>query len=86
MTPRQAADLRLRLAAERLQRANDELDAAEREHVLAAAAVPTECNCAARTCHPKDNVGRFCWRSGCPIYARDFPPPSTSIPTHSEDK
>jgi hypothetical protein len=36
MTPRQAADLRLRLAAERLQRANDELEAAEREHVAAA--------------------------------------------------
>jgi len=36
MTPRQAADLRLRLAAERLQRANDELIAAEREHALAA--------------------------------------------------
>lgn len=36
MTPRQAADLRLRQAAERLQRANDELDAAEREHVVAA--------------------------------------------------
>lgn len=36
MTPRQAADLRLRLAAERLQRANDELAAAEREHSEAA--------------------------------------------------
>lgn len=36
MNKRQAADLRLRLAAEWLQRANDELLAAEREHVLAA--------------------------------------------------
>lgn len=77
MTPRQAADLRLRQAAERLQRANDELDAAEREHGRAAREVEflspgIECGCPARTCQPKINVGRFCWRTGCPIYARDF--------------
>lgn len=41
-------------------------------------AAPTECNCPARTCQPEGNIGRFCWRSGCPIYARDFPSLSTS--------
>ena len=34
---------------------------------------PVECGCPARTCQPQNNIGRFCWRSGCPIYARDFP-------------
>jgi len=27
-------------------------------------AAPTECNCAARTCHPEVNEGHYCWRSG----------------------
>lgn len=36
-------------------------------------AAPTECHCPERTCQPQDNIGRFCWRTGCPIYARDFP-------------
>jgi hypothetical protein len=36
------------------------------------AAPVSECNCPARTCQPEDNVGRFCWRTGYPIYARDF--------------
>lgn len=34
---------------------------------------PLECNCPERTCQPEDNVGRFCWRTGCPIYPEDFP-------------
>lgn len=85
MTPRQTAELRARQAAERLQRANDELAAAEREHRLAnesldnidhgdaPPAVPIECGCPAKTCQPEKHIGRFCWRTGCPIYARDFP-------------
>lgn len=36
MTKQQAADLRLRQAAERLQRAEEELAAAQREHTEAA--------------------------------------------------
>lgn len=35
-------------------------------------AAPTECNCPERACDPGDNVGHYCWRTGCPIYARDF--------------
>lgn len=45
MTPRQHADLLLRQAAERLQRANDELAAAESEHAKAARRVQSyECS------------------------------------------
>jgi hypothetical protein len=42
-----------------------------------------ECNCPERTCQPENNIGRFCWRSGCPIYASDFP---TSITSFVEQK
>lgn len=31
-----------------------------------------ECDCPAKTCQPQNNVGHFCWRTGCPIYKRDF--------------
>ncbi len=37
-------------------------------------AAPTECGCPARTCQPEKNIDRFCWRTGCPIYAKDFAP------------
>jgi len=40
-------------------------------------AAPTECDCPERTCQPQNNIGKFCWRSGCPIYTRDFAPTST---------
>jgi hypothetical protein len=46
-------------------------------------AAPFECNCPERTCQPENNIGRFCWRSGCPIYASDFP---TSITSFVEQK
>lgn len=77
MTPREHADLLLRQAADRLQRANDELAAAETEHSLASRRVEqmagtVECDCPAGTCQPQSNIGRYCWRTGCPIYARDF--------------
>lgn len=35
-------------------------------------AAPIECDCAVRVCRPESNVGRYCWRSGWPIFARDF--------------
>jgi hypothetical protein len=44
----------------------------------AAPAFALECNCAPFTCRPQNNIDRFCWRSGCPIFASDFPPSPTS--------
>lgn len=32
-----------------------------------------ECKCEPFTCRPEQNVDRYCWRSGCPIFAKDFP-------------
>lgn len=35
-------------------------------------AAPTECNCAAKTCMPQNNVGHYCWRSGITIRVEDL--------------
>lgn len=32
-----------------------------------------ECNCPEKTCQPKQNEGRYCWRSGEPIPVGYFP-------------
>ena len=31
-----------------------------------------ECDCPEKTCQPKQNEGRYCWRSGLPIPAGYF--------------
>lgn len=67
-----------RLVAYHLQEADGRMfcvDYTKRTEVVnpPESAAPTECDCPAKTCQPQSNVGYFCWRTGCPIYARDFP-------------